>query len=394
MGAFSFICPICGNTDMNLVGVRNGKYYCRKCLSFRGQEVKNVENDIHEKNAFYELDYDLSEDQAALSNAILRNFKAHTNTLVHAVCGSGKTEIVLKTISYAISVGLKVGFAVPRRDVIIELYSRFHHIFKENKIALIYGSHTNKLEGDLVCCTTHQLFRYDHYFDLLILDEVDAFPFNGNDVLLAFFLRAIKGNYVMMSATPSNKLIQDFKKQGGEVVELYSRFHHYLLPVPYVIRRQKTLLKIKCIRLIQKFKKQKKQVFIFAPTIKICEELFDTLRLFCKDGSYVHSKRKERSKIIENFRKKKYHYLVTTAVLERGVTVKNLQVIVYLANHSIYNSYTLVQIAGRVGRKKEAPEGEVIYLVTESNNEVERSIKDIQDANKNLQNLFKTDLKL
>ncbi|MFA7032600.1 MAG: helicase-related protein, partial [Bacilli bacterium] len=93
----------------------------------------------------------------------------------------------------------------------------------------------------------------------------------------------------------------------------------------------------------------------------------------------------------DDFRNKKYHFLVTTAILERGVTVMNLQVIIFLADHSIFSSYSLVQISGRVGRKKEAPEGRIIYLANEETKDIRQSIRDIQSANKNLQNLFKTD---
>ena len=79
---------------------------------------------------------------------------------------------------------------------------------------------------------------------------------------------------------------------------------------------------------------------------------------------------------------------MTTAVLERGVTVKDLQVIVYRANHSIYDSASLIQISGRAGRKKEAPEGRVIYLAERTTIEMEESIKDIRNSNKTLQNLL------
>lgn len=389
MSAFLFVCPICGNHDPKLFGMRNGKPYCRCCLSFNGQKVSNIKN--NPTDAYYHLDYELSDDQVSLSRLLLTNFKNHQNSLVHAVCGSGKTEIVLQVMAYAISHGLKVGFTVPRRDVVIELYGRFRNIFKTLDIALIYGGHTAKLDGNLICCTTHQLFRFDHFFDLLIIDEVDAFPFNGDKVLNSFFKKSIKGNCILMSATPSKRLLDDFNKNGGKIIELYSRFHRYPLPVPELIIKPKIILIYECIRLIKEFEKQNQQVFIFTPTIQICEELYNQIKFFCTKGNCVHSKNKNRSQIIDDFRNKKYHFLVTTAILERGVTVTNLQVIIFLADHSIFSSYSLVQISGRVGRKKEAPEGRIIYLANEETKDIRQSIRDIQSANKNLQNLFKTD---
>ena len=47
---------------------------------------------------------------------------------------------------------------------------------------------------------------------LLILDEIDAFPFQNNDTLNCFFKKSLKGNYIMMSATARDKIINEVKK--------------------------------------------------------------------------------------------------------------------------------------------------------------------------------------
>ncbi len=382
----SFTCPICGNMNIRYIGTRNGKPYCRKCINFRGKEASEVA--IEPKPADYHLTYRLSEEQKELSKQLVLNFNSGFNSLVKAVCGSGKTEIVLYSIKNAITNGLKVGFTCPRRDVIIELYLRFKELFTENKITLLYGGHTDELDGDLICLTTHQLFRYVHYFDLLIMDEVDAFPYKGSEVLEAFFRRALKGNYILLSATPSEEFVNKFIKENGKVLELNTRFHKKPLPVPQTIIGNKPFLIYKLVTITKDFIKLNKPIFIFTPTIDLCESIFNLLHLFVKEGNYVHSKHPHRSKVIKDFRDGKYKYLVTTAVLERGVTVKDLQVIIYLADHEIYDRYSLVQIAGRVGRKKEAPEGSVIYLARRNNIEIQKSIEDIRRANKTLQNLL------
>lgn len=381
-----FICPICGNTDPSSIGIRNGKQYCRKCITFRGKEADEPISEI--KDAPISLTYRLSKEQKALSKELVTNYKNGINSLVKAVCGSGKTEIVLGSIKHAIKHGLKVGFTCPRRDVVIELYCRFKSIFKENKVTVLYGGCTDTLDGDLICLTTHQLFRYNKYFDLLIMDEIDAFPYKGSDVLESFFHRALRGNYIMLSATPSEEFVDTFKKNGGAVLELYTRYHRHPLPVPEIMTGNKMLLLSRLVSLTKEFIKRNKPVFIFTPTIEICESTFNLLRLIVKGGAYVHSKHPYRSKVIEDFKQGKYMYLVTTAVLERGVTVKDLQVIIYQADHDIYDRYSLVQIAGRVGRKKEAPDGRVIYLAKQSNIEIQKSIEDIKKSNKTLQNLL------
>ena len=379
-------CPICGNTDIHSIGMLNGKPYCRKCISFKGEEANFKPS--YPKKAPIHINYELSPEQKELSEKLISNYKKSINSLVYAVCGSGKTEIVLNVISYAIQCNEKVGFAVPRRDVAVELWQRFKEVFKKNKITLVCGGYHEQLEGDLVCLTTHQLFRYEKYFDLLIMDEVDAFPYAGNDTLHSFFNRAIKGRYILMSATITPELKKQILTDGADTLELFTRFHKHPLPVPECICSNIVFLYYNLLKFLKFFIKNNKPAFIFCPTISICELIYKFLKIFVKNGAYVHSKQDQRETIINDFRKGKYKYLVTTAVLERGVTVKDLQIIVFLANHNVYNQYSLIQIAGRAGRKKEAPEGKVIFLATKINNEIEECISTINKSNFNLQKLF------
>ena len=123
----------------------------------------------HGKNRGQCLSALLSEDQKRVSDGVLENFKNKKDTLINAVCGAGKTELVYQVMAYCLSQGKTVAFAVPRRDVVIELWHRIHEVFPSNYVVSLYGGHTDKLEGDVVVLTTHQLYRYDKYFDLIIL---------------------------------------------------------------------------------------------------------------------------------------------------------------------------------------------------------------------------------
>ena len=378
----SYKCPICGNTIQKYIGVRNGKPYCRKCLTFRGQEAPD--NYIQSNDAEYSLAYHLSDDQKKLSKQLVDNYKNGCDSLVHAVCGSGKTEIVLDVIRYAIEHNLRVGFAVPRRDVIRELSLRFQNIFVKNKICTVYGGHVKRLTADLICLTTHQLFRYENYFDLLILDEIDAFPYNGNDVLEAFFKRAVKGHYILMSATPPEKTLLEFKKKGKRILQLNKRFHGYPLPVPQIILCRGIIKYVRLMKVLRRFLLENKPVFVFTPTIDQCEQTYNVLRFIFSSINYVHSQKEDRSEVIDAFRKGQYKTLVTTAVLERGVTIKNLQVVIFNSDHPIYSSHALIQISGRVGRKKDAPTGEVIFLASKKTEDMDIAVREIESANKSL----------
>src|SRR5574344_2497160 len=227
-----FICPRCGNQDPKYIGMRNGRPYCRKCISFIG--TKAASRPSNPKTVELKLHYDLSGEQKQLSRRIVSNYLGGVDTLVYAVCGAGKTELSYGVIEQALRQGHQVGFALPRRDVVIELFWRLKEAFPLSKVVAVYGEHTYALEGDIIILTTHQLYRYPHYFDLLVMDEIDAFPFKGNDVLIAMYRASLRGHCVMMSATPSQEILEEFRSPRHEVLELRTRFHKHPIPVPKI----------------------------------------------------------------------------------------------------------------------------------------------------------------
>jgi len=384
-----YICPICGNTDIHSIGYLNGKPYCRRCISFKGEEVKHKPS--YPKKAPIHLSYELSLEQKELSDKLVENYKKGIDSLVYAVTGSGKTEITLQVLQYAINCGERVAFAVPRRDVVIELHSRLSNIFKENKVISVYGGHHQDVDGDLVVLTTHQFFRYQNYFSLIILDEIDAFPFKGDEVLRKMFFNSLIGNYIMMSATPTKEAIELFKGKNKEILRLDIRFHHHAIPVPRFYINRSFFRYFILIKEVGKILKHKKQLFIFVPTIEEADIVFILLSIFYRKGHSLHSQKNERNKIISDFRRGIYRFLVTTSVLERGVTVKDLQVIVFNAHHVIYDKGTLIQISGRAGRKADAPRGEVIFIAKRKTNEMVEARSSIINSNKALQDLLSRD---
>lgn len=60
-------------------------------------------------------------------------------------------------------------------------------------------------------------------------------------------------------------------------------------------------------------------------------------------------------------RKRQVQYLVTTTILERGVTFPGVQVVILGADDPVFTVAALVQIAGRVGRSPTAPTGTVLF---------------------------------
>ena len=371
-------CNKCGCNDINFFGIRGNEYYCRKCITFKGEQASSSEKNIREVKL--KLDYQLTKKQDEISNKVCSAIEENKNVLIYAVCGAGKTEIVFKTIEKALKNNKKVGFAIPRKDVVVELEDRIKDAFPLNNVVRVYGGHTDLLDGDIILLTTHQLFRYNKYFDLLIIDETDAFPFSGNEVLLKHFEDSIKGNYIMMSATPLEWMKEKIKKEDGVVLSLLKRFHGHKIVEP-IMKITPFLQELEVIKLLKKYQKENKQCLIFVPTRNDSERLFKILKLFFKDLDYVHSLMKNRNDIIKNFKKKKISFLITTSILERGITIKNVQVIVFDSSHKIYDTSTLIQIAGRVGRKKDAYEGDVYFLAKKPTIFIKEAIDKIKEAN-------------
>lgn len=381
-----FRCDRCGNDNPKYIGYKNGEPYCRFCIGFKGELV----GDYSPTPGAVVLDikYPLSKEQKEISTKVKENYLNGVDTLIDAVCGAGKTELVYEVMAAALSRGRTVAFAVPRRDVVIELLPRIKGVFPSNRVVSVYGGHTSFLKGDIVVLTTHQLYRYPHFFDLIILDEIDAFPFKDNNLLKAMLNNAARGRVVMMSATPSDGVLQEFSKPKHDILHLNTRFHRHPLPVPKLLIRYGPSKYFTIIKKLTKFIKEKKQTFIFCPTIDIAESLYSMIRKIIPNGNIVHSKKIDRSEIIENFKNWNYSYLITTAVLERGVTIKNLQVIIFNADHDIYDEHALIQISGRVGRKYDAPEGEVVFLADKQTEAIRRTIDTIKEKNKSLQNML------
>lgn len=374
----NFVCPRCGNADPRYVGYRNGVPYCRKCISFSGREVQAKKKET--SSLSLSLPYSLSKEQEKVSRGVLANLRAGKDSLIYAVTGAGKTELVYASVEYVLKKNGNVGFAVPRRDVVLDLAPRFKSAFKGAKVVSVLGNHTKVLDGDILLLTTHQLYRYPHFFDLLILDEIDAFPYKGNSLLQKFTLDSVRGNFVFMSATPGKDDFDLIRKRKGKVFTLKKRFHRHPLPVPVFVPSPYFPL-LAGMKELKRLLGKGKQVFFFVPTIELGEKISPFLLFFIKGGAFVHSEDPKREEKIEAFKEGKYSYLVTTSILERGVTVKGLQVIVYGADHGLYTKEALIQIAGRAGRKKEEPDGEVIFIARKENEAIREAVGEIQKLN-------------
>lgn len=373
--------------------------YCRECIGLGRVSSADFlmrikrENILPKKEHVLAWKGTLTPAQATVSQELIASYSMRSNHLVHAVTGAGKTEMLFAVVAKALESGGRVALATPRIDVVNELAPRFAAAFCQIQLGKYHGKdYQEPADDDLVICTTHQLLKFYQAFDLVIIDEVDAFPYRDSD-LLAFGAKNAQKNggcTFYLTATPSKAQLLEVKQQKINYSLLRRRFHGFDLPVPQAkllllpsINKHGKINK-KVLLQIRKLVSLNKPLMIFVPKIRQLENYLSQLEynFANKQVASVHAADADRLAKIEAFRNGQLDILLTTTILERGVTIKEAQVIVLDADDRIYNTASLVQIAGRVGRSANDPSGNVLFFYHEFRATISDAIKQIKGMNR------------
>lgn len=371
-------CLRCQNKDPRFFQKDHGVYYCRKCIGFSrldvGMKVRPVS--LHQKvwDIRPTLNYELTKHQKEVSKEIVEYVKKKQDVFVYAATGAGKTECTLESICFYLKQGKKVAFAISRRQVVLEIRDRLAQIFPSLKVIAVCQGYTTITDGDLIVCTTHQLYRYPYAFDLLILDEVDAFPYANNKVLQSIAYQSCRGQKIFLSATPDQEIQKLVQNGSMKMVSLFERPHQHLLPVPKVLVLPNLIQVLYILYFCHIHSHQ--QILVFVPERQDC--IWMSLLLRCP---YIHSQTEQKDEIMNRFRKKEFSILVCTTLLERGITVPSVQVIVYQGQHIVFTTASLIQIFGRVGRSFKDPEGEAICLCSYENESITNCVNQLNQMN-------------
>lgn len=372
-----------------------GAYYCRSCVRL-GRVRSDEKLYYFPQEEFPKADVlkwqgTLTEFQAKVSQRLVEAVAKRKDSLVHAVTGAGKTEMIYQVVAQVIDQGGVVCLASPRIDVCLELYRRLKIDFACD-ISLLHGESEAYFRSPLVIATTHQLLKFYRAFDLLIVDEVDAFPYVDNPMLYHAVHQAVKeqGTKIFLTATSTDELDKRVSKGELSRLSLPRRFHGNPLIVPQKVwleNFQKYLNQKKLVPKLEQFvKKQRKTGFpllIFASEIKRGQEFAEVLQNNFPNEKvgFVASTTENRLDVVEKFRRKEITLLISTTILERGVTFPCVDVFVVEANHRLFSRSALVQIAGRVGRSMERPTGELIFFHDGTTMAIEKAIKEIREMN-------------
>lgn len=306
--------------------------------------------------------------QQRASHEIQQSILQKNDHLLYAVCGAGKTELLFPPIFEALKMGLRVCLAAPRTDVVLELTPRLREAFPTTTIHSLYGDAPAELGfAQLVIATTHQLYRFENAFDVMIVDEADAFPYSYEKSLKRAVVKAKKKDapIVYVSATPSNQLV----KQVTNVSQIFKRFHGHSLPVPkfaplwrYNQAFAKGQIPKKLSVWVDEKLAKEEPFLLFFPTIDLIEQAIVIFQKKYPTLEAVHSQDADRKEKVMKLRHGEIPGLLTSTILERGITIPNLQVAVVGTEQAIYDAAALIQISGRVGRSSDYPTGEIIFF--------------------------------
>jgi len=377
------ICNRCLNSepdDLATFGYKNKKItYCRKCINFGfiSNETKLYRiaptHQMMPKVGVLNKDFQLSFLQVKASNFSKDILKKGQRGIIWAVCGAGKTEMMFESISVALTSGKRVCWAIPRADVVIDLAPRIKMAFPNATVVTLHGNSDEKADyGDIVVTTIHQMIRFYEAFDFLIIDEVDAFPYTFDEMLMRIAKRACKPGAatIYLSATPGKHDQANIKSGQLKSCIIPARYHLFPLDVPtykwcanFYRQVAKNKVPEPAKAWLNRKIKEKRRALLFVPTIDCGLKFQIALKKHLNLAiDFVYSSDPNRLDKVSSFKQDQGQFLITTMILERGVTLPNIDVAIFSAEHNVYEESALVQISGRVGRNPKWPTGEITFF--------------------------------
>ncbi|MFK9115384.1 DEAD/DEAH box helicase [Peribacillus frigoritolerans] len=405
-GNGSYHCVRCGNKDQTLFYTFPCKIcnqdctYCRSCIMMGrvsecaklyrwtgpGIQYRIPDNVMRWTGT-------LSAGQQNASDCVVEAVNGKDEFLVWAVCGAGKTEVLFPAIEAALLAGKRICLATPRTDVVLELSPRLKKAFPAIEVTTLHaGSEDRHGFSPLTVSTTHQLFRFIEAFDVIIVDEVDAFPYSMDDSLdyAVNKSKKVSAATIYLTATPSKRMQRLYRSGKLKAFIIPARYHRQPIPVPEMKwsgNWQKLFLQQKIPSKINAWVSERLSqnipFLLFFPSIRVMEQVLPLFQRLSPELSIVHSRHPDRKEKVMALRNGLVPGLLTTTILERGVTIERLEVAVIGAEHEVFSDSALVQIAGRVGRSFANPSGTVTFFHYGKSEAMAEAVHHIQMMNKN-----------
>ena len=364
-----------------------GISHCLDCYDYNNitnlDYCLRLKRSLSHNNNVLRVGFPLTNEQKRGSQFLVNCYNERKNAFLQAVCGAGKTEMTLELIRQFLDQKKTVGFVIPRVEIIKQVFKRMKSYYPFTSVSCLYGGCSLVMASPFIILTPQQLIKFYQEFDLIIIDEVDAFPFKDNLFLERLVNKSKKDDamLVYMSATISDKYKKMIDNDELAYFLLAKRYHELPLPVPKFIQSD-GLINKKVFTNINLLQKEDRGLIIYVSSIKKAKEL---QKIMSEEGYSVQvitSETVDKNIVLKLFTRRELKILISSTILERGVTFKNVDVIVLQSENEVFNQSSLIQIAGRVGRMGD--EGRVIFFASTISKEMIAARMAIMEFNKQL----------
>jgi ATP-dependent DNA helicase RecG len=315
------------------------------------------------------LPFDLTEDQKKCLDDIKSDLISDKpmNRLIQGDVGSGKTVVAFISMLIVIENHFQAVLLAPTEILAMQHYNTIAKL-AENlglKIDIMLSSNRKiryrqieqlKSGETQILIGTHAVFEDEiefHNLGLVVIDEQHRF---GVIQRLKLIKKCKYPNVLAMSATPIPRtLLLGF--YGDLDVSTIKTKPAGRKPIETIVMNVS-----KIDELVNRLKYIDSQIYWVCPVIGESENLVDiTTRyeylntVFCENGiKIMHGKMKpqEKNDIMDDFKKNKFKFLISTTVIEVGVDIPNANVIV-IEHAERFGLAQLHQLRGRVGRGNE-----------------------------------------
>lgn len=234
----------------------------------------------------------------------------------------------------------------------------------------------NDLHCKLKICNFQNSIILSERFDLVIYDDIREFPSHNNHEILDIINKvSTENSKVILYSVESmlkdkREIILPVKDNRTPIVEPRTILTRIDInkDIPFVIYDYLTWS-------INSGKK----VIICVPDEYKVENVYSYISQYCKDFSkniICFTKNKSDKKLISKFLKMKKVILITNCFDQMLSNAKDCDIMVYFADHPIFNYKKFIYLCGSVGRSEKYSKGEVIFLANEETVDMEKA-KDI-----------------
>ena len=343
----------------------------RKLVSSQTERKQSVVTSL-EESFIKSLPFSLTKDQEKVLSEIRDDMasKSSMNRLLQGDVGSGKTLVAWISALHVISEKKQVAFMAPTELLALQHARNASELFSAFKIrvAVLTGSISSKArklllialkKGEIdILIGTHALFSKNVVFrnlKYIIIDEQQRF---GVSQRLALFDKGEAPDVLLMTATPIPRTLALTVFGNLNVSTINSMPIGRLPIVTYLVSNRKRDDMYRSVGV--EFARGHQAYFVYPRIEDIKDDgLRDVVSMFTflkskfpnVPSALIHSKLSEEEKIsiLEDFRKGKIKYLVSTSVVEVGIDVADATCMI-VEHAQLFGMSALHQLRGRVGR--------------------------------------------